>query len=81
MTNENKYNYEDLYSKLTRDIANTVILYRKHNGITNKQLADDLGVATSLISRIENGSKNISIKTLSKVLARMNATIEIKENN
>lgn len=81
MTNENKYNYEELYSKLTKDIANTVVLYRKHNGITNKQLAEDLGVATSLISRIENGSKNISIKTLSKVLARMNATIEIKKND
>ena len=73
-----KYNYEKIYGEISRDIANKVVRFRKQNGITNKQLAEDLGITTSLVSRIENGNKNISIKTLSKVLAKMGCTIEIK---
>lgn len=71
---------EQIYYNLLRDIANFTIKYRKANGVTNKQLADELGITTSLVSRIESGNKNVSIKTLSKLLAKTNARIEIKEN-
>lgn len=71
---------EKIYYDLLREIANFTIKYRKANSITNKELADELGITTSLISRIESGNKNVSIKTLSKLLAKTNARIEIKYN-
>lgn len=70
---------EKIYYTLLQNIANHTIKYRKMNNITNKDLADSLGITTSLISRIESGNKNISIKTIAKLLAKTNSEIIIRE--
>lgn len=71
---------EKIYYDLLCDIANFTIKYRKANGITNKELADELGITTSLVSRIESGNKNLSIKTIAKVLAKAKGKIIIQKN-
>jgi transcriptional regulator with XRE-family HTH domain len=44
-----------------------ILFYRKKNKLTQKQLAEKIGVQNSAISNWENGTNSIDIETLFKV--------------
>ena len=69
---------EDLYYDVMSSISKTVINYRHKHNLTGKQLADKAGITTSVMSRVESGNQNISLKTICKVLAVMDKTLTIK---
>ncbi len=56
--------------KMIRDI-------RKEEGLSQKALADKLGVSQQLISRIENGKENISLITLDNILRALGRELKI----
>ena len=56
--------------KMIRDI-------RKEKGLSQKALADKLGVSQQLISRIENGKENISLITLANILRALGKELKI----
>ncbi len=56
--------------KMIRDI-------RKEKGLSQKALADKLGVSQQLISRIENGKENISLITLANILRVLGKELKI----
>ncbi len=56
--------------KMVRDI-------RKEKGLSQKALADILGVSQQLISRIENGKENISLITLDNILRALGRELKI----
>ena len=57
-------------------IAGQLMAYRKQHGLTQKDLAEKLGISQSMVSKIERG-KNISIKVLSKIASKLGGRIEI----
>ncbi|HWZ65249.1 MAG TPA: UDP-N-acetylglucosamine 1-carboxyvinyltransferase [Patescibacteria group bacterium] len=48
---------------------------RIERGLTQKQLADDLGTSQSAINRIENGGQNISMEMLARISEVLNSQI------
>ena len=46
--------------------------------LTQKQLADKIGVKQQLISRIESGSENLTLETLTKILASLHIALSIE---
>lgn len=56
-------------------IAKNLLFYRKKNKITQKQLADQLGVKHNAISSWENGVNSIDIDTLFKVCKIFGVTV------
>lgn len=69
---------EDMFYDTLRHLSSLVVDYRKKNNLTNRQLAEKLGITTSVMSRIESGNQNLSLKTICRVLAKINATIKIE---
>ena len=59
-------------------IAYNVIKYRKINGITQEQLAIDIGVSPEFIRRFEStkGSEGLSLISLYKISVVLNTSID-----
>ena len=59
-------------------IAYNVIKYRKLNGITQEQLAIDIGVSPEFIRKFEStkGSEGLSLMTLYKISIVLDTSIE-----
>ena len=53
--------------RVKESIAKNILFYRKKNKLTQKQLAEKIGVQNSAISNWENGTNSIDIETLFKV--------------
>ena len=50
------------------DIAQSIKKCREEQGLTQKALANKMGVTPVLISQYENGKRNPSIKSLEKII-------------
>ena len=72
---DNSNEYYDFLTSLSQCIRN----YRKEHNLSNKEMADKLGVTTTLVSRIESGSKNLGIKTIIKFLSHIDKKIVIED--
>ena len=53
---------------------------RKKQGLSQKKLAKRLGISQQLISRIEKGGENMSLRTLSSISRALGKRIEINLN-
>jgi transcriptional regulator with XRE-family HTH domain len=65
-------------SRIEYEVARQLILLRKNNGLTQKQLAERLHTKQSEIARIENGNQNISLGKLRKIAEVMGGHVVIK---
>lgn len=93
MSNVKSINLEDLLSKELKDpefkqefdsleeefiLAKEVILLRKTNNLTQKELAKLAGTSQPAIARLESGSyKNLSLSFIRKVAGALGAIPEI----
>ena len=59
-------------------IIKTMLDGRNKLNLTQKDLAELSGITQADISRLENGNANPSIRTLKKLAAAMNMTLDIK---
>lgn len=59
------------------EIAKNLIYYRKKAGLTQKELADKLGVKNSAVSNWEQGLNSIDIDTLMKVCEIFNISFDV----
>lgn len=59
-------------------IVQAMIDARRKTGLTQKQLAERTGIAQSDISRLENGSANPSLNTLSRLADGLGMQLEIE---
>ncbi|WCN36176.1 helix-turn-helix transcriptional regulator [Aneurinibacillus uraniidurans] len=65
-------------------LGQTVLHYRKKNGMTIREFADYAGISTSLISQIERGQANPSLSVLELIAKALNVplfTLFINEIN
>ena len=61
------------------EVGNLLISQREDRGLTQKQLADKLGVKQQLISKIESGSNNITLDTLIRVLTVLGVALKVEK--
>ena len=61
-----------------RDVALRVVAYRAEHGLTQTALADRLGMAGSVVARLESGEQAPSIATLAKLTARTGMEFDIR---
>ena len=59
-------------------VIRAVIDARKAAGLTQKELAQRTGISQADISRLEQGEKNTSIRTLSRLAAAMHMQLSIE---
>lgn len=64
-------------SKLCQEIGGLIMAIRKREDLTQKALADKLGVSQQLISRIEKGYENVSIRILEVIAGSLKSKIKI----
>ncbi|OGG02639.1 transcriptional regulator [Candidatus Gottesmanbacteria bacterium RBG_16_37_8] len=60
------------------EVINTLIRARIKRGITQEKLAKKMGTKQSVISRLESGNANPSLKFLKKFAQALNSNLEIK---
>lgn len=70
-----EFNFDD---NIIETIAYNVIKYRKLSGITQEQLAIDIGVSPEFIRKFEStkGSEGLSLMSLYKISIVLNTSIE-----
>ena len=68
----------DFNDRIIEVIAYNVIKYRKLSGITQEQLAIDIGVSPEFIRKFEStkGSEGLSLLSLYKISIVLNTSIE-----
>ena len=59
------------------ELLEHLVEYREKKGLTQKQLAEKLGVKQQVVGKIENGS-NITLETLIKFLNVLGITLKMK---
>lgn len=60
-------------------IGSAIAIFRKKRGLTIRELADKCNVTYSNISKLENGSYNVSIDILSRICNALGVEITILE--
>jgi transcriptional regulator with XRE-family HTH domain len=67
---------EEMVSQIT--VRQDLIALRKARGLTQKQLADRMGVSQPVVAEFESAApRNIELRTLVRVAAALGATIRI----
>lgn len=66
------------YADLLAYIATFFIKYRFEKKLTQKELAQLLGISQVMISKIENGKWNFSIEKLNNYVRKINAKLVLK---
>ncbi len=59
------------------DLAELIFAYREKRQMTQKQLAEELGVRQQVISRIESGTNNITLDTLLRILEVLHISLKV----
>lgn len=72
---EYKAAYDELEEEF--DIASAIVAARKFAGLTQKQLAETLETTQSVVSRLESGSDNTTIKTLQRIAEATGTKLQI----
>lgn len=57
-------------------IGNVIKIARSENNITQEQLAEQVGLSTNYLSKVERGLNSTSAETLLKIIEYMNLTLE-----
>jgi transcriptional regulator with XRE-family HTH domain len=76
------YRREHERTRLANDVAIKVIRYRADHGLSQAQLARELGMRQPHIARLESGDHEPSLATLSRLADVLNLdfSIEVKRN-
>mgnify|MGYP000867197923 CR=1 FL=1 len=63
------------------DIASNIINYRVENGLTQKELAEELEISQAMVSKIESGDYNPSVEFLFNISKKLglNLVVELKK--
>ena len=61
-------------------ISKNIILYRKEHKLTQKQLAEELNVNQTMISKLESGKYNPTFKQIYKITRNLTKSSEMFKN-
>ena len=69
------------YSDAIDEIAMALAEYRVKNNMTQTELANRLGFSQSVLSGYENGSRNISLKNVCELMAKIGKSVTVTIEN
>lgn len=72
---------EVIYAKLSAEVATLLSKERIKRQMTQSEFASFLGVQQSQVSKWEHGADNLSLKTISKLAAKLNLDMSINAIN
>ena len=55
---------------------NTVKVWREYRGLSQKALSEQTGISEAMISQIESGKKQGSLKTITKIAQALNLSVD-----
>jgi len=64
-------------STITEQVGQLIRETRKAKGLTQQELGEKLGVGKTTINKYENGSHNITIETLNRIMEALGEKIMI----
>jgi len=67
---------ERIFIDAMAQIAGQLMAYRKEHNLTQKDLAEKLGISQAMVSKIERG-KNVSIRVLSRIVSKLGGRLEV----
>ena len=70
--------FENLNLRPEQEIMLAIIKTRLQNGIMQKDLVEKTGLSQALVSKIEQGKGNPSVKTLQRIAEGMNMKLKIE---
>lgn len=76
-TNEEDKKYFELDDILV-DIAVKIIQYRIKNNLSQKELTQKLGISQAMVSKLESGDYNPTVKMLYEIAKKLGFELEIK---
>ncbi|WPX08548.1 helix-turn-helix domain-containing protein [Anaerocellum danielii] len=76
-TNEGDKKYFELDDILV-DIAVKIIQYRIKNNLSQKELAQKLGISQAMVSKLESGDYNPTVKMLYEIAKKLGFELEIE---
>ncbi len=68
------------YEQMLLSISKTILGYRKKNNLTQKELAEKLNVNQTMISKLERGDYNPTLKTLHTISRKLTRTSDLLIN-
>ncbi|WP_448374547.1 helix-turn-helix domain-containing protein [Fervidobacterium sp.] len=68
------------YISVLAHVAGELLAYRKKHRLTQKQLAERLGVTQAMVSKLESGDSNISVKKLAEIAAKLGESLYVTLN-
>ncbi len=66
---------DEVVNRLILDEENPIKVYREYRGLTQKQLADKIGIQRGYLAEIERGRKSGSVKTLKALAEALNVDL------
>jgi transcriptional regulator with XRE-family HTH domain len=64
-------------TELEYQVARQIVALRLKRGLSQKELARRVGTTQSTIARIENGSQNLSLRTINRLARALGATVRL----
>lgn len=72
-------NEENLLNDISKRLSKTILEYRKEHKLTSAKLAKLCGISPSIMSRVESGYQNVSLKTICKIFNVIGYTVLFKK--
>ena len=66
-----------LLAKVKLELSELIYDLRKSKRMSQKELADAIGVTQPYIAKIEDGEENLTIETIVKLLATLNTCLQL----
>ena len=66
-----------MFYDISYEISSSIVTYRIEHGLNQKELGSILDCNQTMISKLESGSYNFSIKTLCDVFAKLDKKLEL----
>lgn len=69
---------EEIYLNVLAAIAGALLEYRKRHKLSQQQLAKKLGTSQAMVSKIETGSVNLSLKVLARIASKLGGDLKVQ---
>ena len=68
----------DYFFDINYEISTLLVNYRIDHDMTQKQLAEILGISQAMVSKYENGDYNFTLKQICEICDKLDIEIEVK---
>jgi len=69
---------EEIYLNVLAAVAGALLEYRKRHKLSQQQLAKKLGTSQAMVSKIETGSVNLSLKVLARIASKLGGDLKVQ---